>query len=60
LAVSWLFPGKTIQVDAPCLDCGSPIRVKMKDGVVQNAEPEGIMGYTSVPFRDWFKDLPYS
>ena len=32
----------------------------MKDGAVQNAEPEGIMGYVSVPFRDWFNDLPYA
>ena len=32
----------------------------MKDGKILNAEPESIMGYTSVPFRDWFKDLPYA
>lgn len=44
----------------PCLDCGTPIRVEMKDGVVQKAEPEGLMGYVSVPFRDWFNDLPYA
>jgi len=49
-----------VQIDAPCLDCGASIRVKMKDGTVQNAEPEGIMGYTSVPFKDWFNDLPYA
>jgi hypothetical protein len=60
LAVCWLFPGKTVQIDAPCLDCGFPIRVEIKDGKVLNAEPKGIMGYTSVPFKDWFKDLPYS
>ena len=53
-------PGKIVQIDAPCLDCGSPIKVEMKDGVVQNAEPEGIMGYVSVPFRDWRNDLPYA
>jgi len=32
----------------------------MKDGVVQKADPEGIVGYTCVPFRDWFNDLPYA
>jgi hypothetical protein len=32
----------------------------MKDGVVRNVEPEGIMGYVSVPFRDWFNALPYA
>jgi len=60
LAVSWLFPGKTVQIDTPCLDCGSPITVKMKDGIIQDTEPEGIMGYTSVPVREWFNDLPYA
>jgi hypothetical protein len=49
-----------VQIDAPCLDCGSPIRVVMKDGSTQKTEPQGIMGYTSVPFRDWFSNLPYS
>jgi hypothetical protein len=32
----------------------------MKDGKILNAEPEGIMGYTSVPFKDWFNDMPYT
>jgi hypothetical protein len=57
---SRLFPGKTVQVDAPCLDCGTPIRVEMKDGVFQNTEPDGLVGYTSVPFRDWFNKLPFA
>ena len=60
LAVSWLFPAKTVQIDAACLDCGSPIKVEMKDGVIQNTEPEGLMGYTPVPLREWFNDLPYA
>jgi hypothetical protein len=60
LAVSWLFPGKTVRIDAPCLDCGEPIRVEMKDGVVQGTEPGSLVAYTCVPFREWFKDIPYS
>ena len=32
----------------------------MKDGVIQDTDPEGLMGYTSVPVRDWFNDLPYA
>jgi len=32
----------------------------MKDGQIEKTEPEGLVGYTSVPFREWFKDLPYS
>jgi hypothetical protein len=34
--------------------------VEIKDGVLQKVEPQGIMGYTSVPFREWFKDIPYA
>ena len=32
----------------------------MKDGVLESTDPEGLIAYTSVPFRDWFKDLPYA
>jgi hypothetical protein len=32
----------------------------MKDGVVQNTDPEGTVTYTCVPFREWFKDIPYA
>jgi hypothetical protein len=60
LAVSWLFPRKVVQIDAPCLDCGSPVKVKMKDGKVEGTDPEGLVAYTSVPFREWFSNLPYS
>ena len=49
-----------MRIDAPCLDCGDPIRVEMKDGAVQKTEPQGIVGYTSVPFKEWFNNLPYS
>jgi len=32
----------------------------MKDGVIETTEPEGLVGYTSVPFREWGKDWSYS
>ena len=25
-----------------------------------NAEPEGLVAYTNVPFREWGKDVPYA
>ena len=36
------------------------MRVEMKDGLIQSVEPEVLVGYTSVPFREWPKDWPYS
>ena len=32
----------------------------MKDGVIEHAEPDGLMGYVAVPFWKWFSDIPYS
>jgi hypothetical protein len=32
----------------------------MKDGVVLGTEPAAPVAYTPVPFREWFKDIPYS
>jgi len=60
LAVSWLYPGKVVRIEAPCLDCGAPLRVEMKDGVVLTEEPKGIMGYVSVPFSQWMQRFPYA
>jgi hypothetical protein len=60
LAVCWLFPGKLVQIDAPCLDCGSTVHVEMRDGVVLKTNPEGIMGYVTVPLAKWMQRLPYA
>jgi len=45
--VRWLFPGSTIIVEAPCLDCGEPMKVVMRDEEILDLEPETIVGYTS-------------
>jgi hypothetical protein len=34
--------------------------VEIKDGVVQHADPEGLMGYVAVPFWNWFADIPFA
>ena len=39
LAVYWLFPGKSIRIDAVCPDCGEPIVVEMSDGDVLSCDP---------------------
>ncbi len=60
LSVSSLVPGKIVRVDAPCLDCGAPLGVEMKNGKIIKSEPEEMVGYISVPMKDWFNDLPYA
>ncbi|MBL7209730.1 MAG: hypothetical protein ISS52_06500 [Dehalococcoidia bacterium] len=47
-------------MDCPCLDCGEPIRVKIRDGVIENTDPDGIIGHVSVPMMKWLEDIPYS
>lgn len=60
LAVCWLFPGETVTIEAPCLDCGESLRVDVRDGAIESTEPGGIFGYIDIPAKDWRKNLPYS
>jgi hypothetical protein len=32
-------------VDAPCLDCGEPISIEMKDEEILSVNPETMVGY---------------
>jgi len=59
-AVCWLFPGKTIQIDAPCLDCGEPLRLAVRDGVIESQEPAGIYSYVDLPWREWKRNWAYA
>ena len=34
-----------MRVDSPCLDCGEPMVVEMKDEQVLSVQPEGLVGY---------------
>ena len=60
MAVSWLFPGKVVRVDFPCLDCGETLYFEMKDGQVLNEEALGFYAYVSVPFPKWMENIGYA
>ena len=60
LAISWLFPGRTVAIDAPCLASGDALHVEMRDGVIERAEPEGLCLYFNVPYRKWRDNLPFA
>ncbi len=47
LATRWLVPGKQVRIDAPCLCCGEPIAIEMRDDDITAIEPEQTVGYTS-------------
>ena len=49
-SVTWLFPGETVRIDAPCLDCGEPLIVEMRDGQLGRVDPPGIVGHLNYGF----------
>jgi hypothetical protein len=49
-SVTWLFPGQTVRVDAPCLDCGDPMAIEMRDGQLVRVDPPGIVGHLNYGF----------
>jgi len=58
LALTWVFPARTVQVDAPCPHCGEPLRVVLRDGVLERCEPEEMVCYVDLPFRSWARSWP--
>ena len=46
LAIRWLFPGKLVRVDAPCLDCGETMSIEMRDDEILSVSPPTIIGYS--------------
>lgn len=42
----WLFPGKTVRLEAPCLDCGEPLTVEMRDEQILTVQPRQMVGYS--------------
>jgi hypothetical protein len=53
--VCWLFPGKTVRVEAPCLDCNEPIVIEMRDGRFLSVEPPEVVGHLNQP---WIRGGP--
>lgn len=60
VALSWLFPGKEVRVDAPCLATGEPLSFTMRDGKFKRREPEGICMYVDLPVSKWAGNLPFA
>lgn len=50
LASCWLFPGQSVRVEAPCLDCGDPMMLELLDGHVETADPSTVIGHCNSPW----------
>jgi Alkylmercury lyase len=60
LAACWAFPGRTVEIKAPCLDCGQSIEVAVRDGRIERAAPSTTRFYVSVPVREWRTNIVYT
>lgn len=58
LAMSWVFPGRLVQIDSPCVDCGESLQVQLRDGVFKGHDPAGIVCYAPLPLREWAISWP--
>ena|SRR3990172_2531452 len=50
LATCWLFPGRTVRIEASCLDCGDPMMLEVRDGQLQTVAPATIVGHCNSPW----------
>ena len=49
LAVCWVFPGRNMRIDAPCLDCNMGVAVEMRDGEILALDPPEAIGHLNHP-----------
>ncbi len=47
LAIRWLFAGRQVRIEAPCLCCGESMVLEMDDEAIGTIEPTTMVGYTS-------------
>ncbi len=59
LACRWLFGGRTVTVDAPCLLGGEPLRIEMRDEEITSVDPPTMVGYTRSPVGGDAANRPY-
>ncbi|OGT26260.1 MAG: hypothetical protein A2Z17_01265 [Gammaproteobacteria bacterium RBG_16_66_13] len=50
LATCWLFPGRTVTIEASCLDCGDPMALEIRDGRLETVEPATVVGHCNSPW----------
>jgi hypothetical protein len=48
-----------VRIDAPCLDCGEPLVVEMRDEQMLAVEPATMVGYTHSAIGGTREDIPF-
>ena len=44
----------------PCLHSGEDMHITMRDGVIEEAAPDGIHFYVDRPIKKWYESLPFA
>jgi hypothetical protein len=57
--VRWLFPGKEVRIDTRCLDCGEPIRLRMRDKQILEVDPPMTVGHNNDPWPKIGREITY-
>ena len=58
LAVSWLLPGREVEVRSLCPCCGEPIHLAMRDGTLSEVSPSSTVAHINVPVARWRGQYP--
>ena len=59
LAMTWVFPGQEVRIEAPCLDCGEPLTLDMLDGRFLRVDPPQLVGHLNHPWTVSKPRLPF-
>ena len=47
--MGWFFPGSEVRLETVCLDCGEPIRARIRDEEILEVDPPTTVGHMNVP-----------
>ena len=55
----WLFPGKVVRIEAPCLDCNERLVVEMCNGDLVRVDPPTVSGHLNYPWSIMAQDRAF-
>lgn len=60
LAAGWLFPDQALHLEARGPGGGEPLRIVLRNGSIEHADPAGIVLYVDLPISRWARDWPFT
>ena len=60
LGIWVFFPGKRVEINMYCRDCGEAMFLALRDGQIIEQSPDRIVAHLGVPVSRWMDDLPFA